>query len=183
MFEDDTVELKIGDLNKRTFSRESLNPMIDCWLPLIILVFSFTKVYFRLAGGVHAWRSWRLNIFTDLNACLHTLDDLRVGWHAFNTLSLFKSANSLVIFAAGAVLFKFLLHLEHSNTGILAAPGSFLMCISLGDFVSGLWLHYAGTLPLVKTPSFYNFITLFCHAVTSYSKMRLGFSTLGLFLD
>ena len=37
MFEDDTVELKIGDLNERTLSRESLNPMIDCWLPLIIL--------------------------------------------------------------------------------------------------------------------------------------------------
>ena len=182
MSEDDKVELKIGDLNQRTLSRESLNLMIDCWLPLIILVFSFTKVYITLAEGICLWMTQHLNIF-DLNVCLHTFDDLSVGWHAFNTLSLFKSTNSLLIFAAGAVLFKFLLHLERRNTGTLEAPESFLMCLSLGDFVSGLWLHYARTLPLVKTPSFYNFDTLFYHAVTSYAKMRLGFSTLGLFLD
>ena len=151
MSKDDGVQMKMGNLDERTHSWESGSLMIDCWLPLIILVFSFTKVYVIL---VHLWRSQSLNFFTDLNVCFHTFGDLWVGWHAFNSLILLKSENSFVISAAGAVLFKLLLQLEHRNTGTLVAPGSFLMCLSLlGELVTGLWLHYARTLPLIKTAS------------------------------
>ena len=145
---------------------------IGNWLPLLILVSSSLHVYMSL--WVFLWRNRSMGF---LGYCI---SHLWTGWNALNSPSLPNYTNV----AAGVVLFTLLLQLRHSPARIalaLSGGSHARLCIALsaGNLRSGLWLHYAKTLPLLMTLGS-NFFTFMCYATISTIQVYWAFAQLRL---
>ena len=113
--------------------------------------------------------TYRFNICPGLilDCCFWT------GWYALSCLlSNNNPFAATTIFAAGASFFELLWQLQDWH------PEGNRLSMSLANFVSGVWLHYATTRPLFMTPSpsFFNILTLICSV--SLSTLKVFFECL-----